>query len=329
MGLSVTVARPSKNRFEVRAPIGSHECRAGFADRRSRKHAGSGIMRRVKSVVPEPDDDEASAATKAGLVRLYDEIAGTYGTALDLFEAFGRDLVAAAGIERGDRVLDVGCGRGACLRPASEAVGEVGFVLGIDVSSAMVALLSQQLEREGTTNAEVRVRDADRVEFADDGSFDAVTCGFVVHHLLHLTATLNEYRRVLRHGGRFAASTFADGTLDYPWVLEALVETGRFGADQPRQHKMLGAPELTQSLIEAEYESIVTTRVAHRFVFADVDAYVTWVRTQGLGTVINRLDPEQLQRFVDACARRLDQHHAAPDGYELLKSIDLTVAARP
>jgi hypothetical protein len=72
----------------------------------------------------------------------------------------------------------------------------------------------------------------------------------------------------------------------------------------------------------------VTTRVEHRFVFADVDAYITWIRTQGLGTIVNRLQPEHLQLFVDACARRLEREHAAPDGYELLKSVDLTVATR-
>jgi hypothetical protein len=51
------------------------------------------------------------AAEKDFLLRLYGQIALTYGTALELFEVFGRDLVAVAGIGRGDRVLDVACGR--------------------------------------------------------------------------------------------------------------------------------------------------------------------------------------------------------------------------
>ena len=138
------------------------------------------------------------------------------------------------------------------------------------------------------------------------------------------------------HGGErcgpgvvFAASTVTDGTVDYPWVLDALEETGAVGPipDRARQ-LMMAAPALTQSLTEAEFDSIATTRVQHRFVFVDVDAYVTWVRTQGLGTVINRLEPRDLQRFVNACAERLEQH-AARDGYELIKSVDLTVAMRP
>ncbi len=171
--------------------------------------------------------------------------------------------------------------------------------------------------------------DAENIDFAS-GSFDAVTCGFAIHHFVDLTATLTAYRTVVRSGGRFAASTFADGTIDYPWVLDALAETGLFPAlqGQSQEHRMAGAPELRQALNEAGYTRLVTTRVEHRFVFVDVNAYITWIRTQGLGSTVDRLQPEHLQLFVDACARRLEQHHGAPDGYELLKSVDLTIATK-
>ena len=135
-----------------------------------------------------PERDEASAA-KGRLVRLYDEIAATYGTALDMFDVFARALVAATHLQRGDRVLDVGCGLGACLRPALEAVGEAGFVLGIDLSPAMVAQLSQELQRDRVSNAEVQVGDAEHMDFPG-GSYDAVTYGFAIHHSPNLLRAL-------------------------------------------------------------------------------------------------------------------------------------------
>ena len=280
----------------------------------------------MRSGVPDSEDDAASAA-KAGLVRLYDEIASTYGTALDFFDVFGRDLVAAAGIERGDHVLDIASGRGACLRPASEAVGEAGHVSGIDLSPEMVALLSRELQRDRVANAEVRVDDAERVDFADE-SFDAITCGFGVHHFVHLVEVLAGLRRVLRRGGRFAASTFTDGTLDYPWVPEVLEETGVVDGRQRGRMRMMTAPALAQALTDAEFDAIVTITRQHQFVFVDVAAYMAWVQTQGPGTLLNRLGPRGLQRFEDACARRLMDHQAR-DGYELVKSVDITVAVRP
>jgi O-methyltransferase/aklanonic acid methyltransferase len=282
----------------------------------------------VKSSVPEPED-EAESAAKAGLARMYDKIASTYGTALDIFDVFGRDLVATAGIQHGDYVLDIACGRGACLRPASERVGEAGHVLGIDFSPEMVTLLSQELQRDRVTNAEVRAEDAERVEFVD-ASFDAVTCGFAVHHFVHLVEVLARYRKVLRPGGRFAASTNTNGTVDYPWVPEVLEETGivRPSPAARQSMRMLTAPVLAQALTEAEFAFTETITRQHRFVFADLGAYMTWVRTQGIGTIINRLEPREVERFEKACEQRLKDHQAS-DGYELVKSVDLTVAVRP
>jgi O-methyltransferase/aklanonic acid methyltransferase len=262
------------------------------------------------------------------MVRMYDKIASTYGTALDVMDFYGRELVAASGLGSGDRVLDLGCGRGSCLRPAADAVGAAGFVVGVDISEQMIVLLAQELADDHVTNAKVRVADGDDLELAP-GSFDAIICGFAIHHFTDLTATLTACRVALRSGGCFAASTNRDGVVDYPWVHDALAETGLFPRlEEPSQRpQFAGAPELRQSLTDAGYPSITTTSVQHRFVFADINAYVNWIRTQGLGTVVNRLDPEHLQTFTDSCARRL-QEHAAPDGYELLKTVDLTVAIR-
>ena len=304
------LSRPSEER---------HICRAALAPER-----GIGQSVRVESGGSGSED---AAAAKAALIRLYDEIASTYGTALDFFDLFGRDLVAAAGIDRGDRVLDVACGRGACIRPASKAVGEGGQVIGVDLSPEMVALLSEELRRDRIANVEVRVEDAESVEF-DDESFDAVTCGFGVHHFAHLAAVLARIRRVLRRGGRFAASTFTDGTLDYPWIPEVLEETGVVDGRQRGTMQIMTAPTLAHALTDAQFDSIVTITRQHRFVFVDIAAYMAWVLTQGPGTLIKRLGRHGVQRFENACARRLVDYQAR-DGYELVKSVDLTVAARP
>jgi hypothetical protein len=92
--------------------------------------------------------------------------------------------------------------------------------------------------------------------------------------------------------------------------------------------KLLTAAELALALTDAEFDSIVTLTHQRRFVFADVGAYMTWLRIQGIGTIINRLDPSDLDRFEKACEQRLKNYEAS-DGYELVKSVDITVAVRP
>lgn len=95
----------------------------------------------------------------------------------------------------GKRVLDLGCGSGEkttllCQRGA--------HVLGIDVSSELVAFAEQRLRQAGLT-AELKVGSAYSLEIADE-SVDVIFCASVVHHL-NTAAAVSEMRRVLKPGG--------------------------------------------------------------------------------------------------------------------------------
>src|SRR5438105_14854096 len=79
------------------------------------------------------------AEEKRRTAALYSRAAPTYGEIDGLpFAHAGRRLVELAGVGPGDRVLDIGAGRGAVLLPAAERIGPTGFVLGLDFSKAMV-----------------------------------------------------------------------------------------------------------------------------------------------------------------------------------------------
>lgn len=51
----------------------------------------------------------------------------------DYWEYFGLKLAEKAAILPGSRILDIGCGTGSSLFPASEKTGPNGFVAGIDI----------------------------------------------------------------------------------------------------------------------------------------------------------------------------------------------------
>jgi ubiquinone/menaquinone biosynthesis C-methylase UbiE len=53
-------------------------------------------------------------------------------------------LIAAAGIQPGQRVLDVACGTGYFARMIARAVGPSGVVVGIDASPEMIDYASQK-----------------------------------------------------------------------------------------------------------------------------------------------------------------------------------------
>src|SRR5262245_12377842 len=122
----------------------------------------------------------SSSDRKARVAGVFDRAAPTYDeVGVRFFEPAGADLVRAAELRRGDRVLDVGCGRGASLFPAAMTVAPEGAVVGIDLAPGMVAAVAEELQRRVLPHVTVGVGDAEAPEFPDR-SFDAVLAGFVL-----------------------------------------------------------------------------------------------------------------------------------------------------
>src|SRR5258707_7254030 len=109
---------------------------------------------------------------KRGIAALFNSSAATYDTVGPrFFSYFGRRLVEQAQIARGGDVLDVATGRGAILFPASEQVGPEGQVTAIDIAEGMIEQLAHEIAERGISNANVKVMDAEYLDFPD-ASFD-------------------------------------------------------------------------------------------------------------------------------------------------------------
>jgi ubiquinone/menaquinone biosynthesis C-methylase UbiE len=163
----------------------------------------------------------ARSSRKAAIAQGFDLIADDYGKGSgDFFTSLGTRLAAAAGLNPGDRVLDLGCGRGAVLFAAAEAVGPDGYAAGIDLSPAMVHATGEDVARRGLRNVAVRVGDAEDPGFPAH-SFEAVTAGLMMFITPDPEAVLAAVRRVLVPGGRFAMSTFGPAEPGWAKALDA------------------------------------------------------------------------------------------------------------
>ena len=155
---------------------------------------------------------------KLGIAGLFSRAASEYDQVGPRFFAhFGRRLVEVAQVAAGESVLDVAAGRGAALFPAAGQVGPGGRVVGIDLAQGMVDETSTAIRAQGLTNAEARRMDAEHLDFPD-ATFDVVLCGFAVFFFPNLTATLAEFRRVLKPGGRLAVSTWGRDDERWAWL---------------------------------------------------------------------------------------------------------------
>lgn len=109
--------------------------------------------------------------------------------------------IALGPIERGEAVLDVGCGAGVDLVMAAIRVGPEGRVCGVDATAAMVAKAATTAAAAGLSNAELYEAAADALPFPDR-SFDVVISNGVLNLSLDKPRAFAELFRVLRPGGR-------------------------------------------------------------------------------------------------------------------------------
>ena len=121
-----------------------------------------------------------------------------------LFGPCATNLIEAADLRPGERVLDLGCGTGIVARQVASCLKARGKVTGIDVSPNMLAVAKVAANREGLT-IEWREGNAEHPPF-HESSFDLVLCQFALMFVTNKAVALAEMRRVVTEDGRVLIS---------------------------------------------------------------------------------------------------------------------------
>ena len=104
-------------------------------------------------------------------------------------------------IERGARVLDLGCGAGTDLLIAAQMAGLEGDAIGIDMTPAMLDRALASAREMRLPNVEVHEGLIESLPL-DDASVDVVISNGVIDLVVDKEAVFDEIDRVLRPGGR-------------------------------------------------------------------------------------------------------------------------------
>src|SRR5262249_27965631 len=108
---------------------------------------------------------------------------------------YRRQALERAGLRAGMRLLDVATGTGQGARSAASIVQVAGAVVGLDPSRGM-------LDEARKTGAGPLVQaEAGALPFRSN-AFDMLSMGFALRHVADLDGAFQEYRRVLKPGGR-------------------------------------------------------------------------------------------------------------------------------
>ena len=197
--------------------------------------------------------------------RSYDDVAEVYERVhAPRFAEPAADLVERAGIGPGHRVLDLGTGTGVAADAATSAGADFG---GVDPSIGMLAV-------GRTIRPHLHLAAADAIDLPfRDGVFDAVIANFALGHVTRVDTVLFDVLRVLRPGGTFACSVWADGhdALQEAWtelaheVVPRELLLDAVSRAQPQRATLADPRKLEQAMKKAGFEAIQVTPARYRF----------------------------------------------------------------
>lgn len=229
----------------------------------------------------------------------YDRHVGRYGPRL------AAELIAVAGIVRGQRALDVGCGLGALTIELARTLGETS-VAAVDPSQYAVDTC-----RARVSTAQVTVAPVERLPFGDD-TFDAALAQLVINLVDDPATGTREMARVVRPGGVVAACVW-DATamplLASFWTAAAEIAPAEAGNVDERKQIGLQNPTWLHDLWHgAGLHEVSTGALATSADYADFDDL--WQSfEQGVGrsgSVYRRLDPTRRKALRSRAHELLD-----------------------
>lgn len=141
-------------------------------------------------------------------------------------------VIAEAGITSSMRVVDIGIGTGFMAIGLARIAKSV---VGIDQSTKMLQVASQNLLRLGINNVELRKGCVEKIPLEDE-SMDAVFGNMILHHIQNPPRAIKEMGRILKKGGRLVITDLDKH--DNEWMKEKMADVW-LGFDRRQVDKWL------------------------------------------------------------------------------------------
>jgi ubiquinone/menaquinone biosynthesis C-methylase UbiE len=219
-----------------------------------------------------------------------------------------------AGVDEGEKILDVGCGTGS-LTLALARAAELSEIVAIDYSPVFV---EEAMRRTTDTRIKVQQADACALPF-ESGTFDRALALLVLHFVPDAGKAVTEMRRVVRPGGVIAAAVWdhlggMPGMRMMVDTVAALGEPGRQLRARYCFQPMMQPGEMKQTFVERGLVDVTEVQLMIRMDYLSFDDYWAPIAAgEGpLGKYVATLDASERAR-TDAAVR--DAYEAGrPDG---------------
>lgn len=267
---------------------------------------------------------------RASTAELFDALSSTYDqTGVTFFRPVAERLLDLVAVRHGERVLDIGCGRGAGTLPLARAVGREGRVTAVDVSPKMVAATRALLARERLGNAVVVIGDASRLRIGR--GFDAAFASLVLPLMDSPDSTLRHWLGLLRPGGRLALTT-VDAVDDATRALAGSFDRWLRQGSAPARPTSLDPYDGSRLLVQLRQAGAVdldTGTETATLEFTDVEDWRRFSMSTAQRSLWRRVPLDEQPRFVDRAATLLEAARGADGMVRLHWGVRYTLARRP
>jgi SAM-dependent methyltransferase len=272
----------------------------------------------------------------AEILERWERAAAGWGKHAQRMREFGMPVSAwmidHAGLQPGQRVLELAAGPGDTGFLAAELIRPGGTLLCTDAAESMLEVARTRAAEFGIDNVEFRRIELEWIDM-DTAAVDAVLCKWGLMFSVDPEASLREARRVLRPGGRIALAAWDEAPVN-PWATiptRALVELGHAEPPDPDAPGMfiLSAPgRLAELLADAGFLDVTVESVETSRSFAGIEEYVAETRdvSSVFGAASEALSDAQ-RAAVAARIAELAEPFMAADGSLTLPGRSLVAAA--
>jgi len=183
------------------------------------------------------------------------------------------NLIGYSVVRKEQSVLDIGTGTGRLAIAAGKIVGSKGSVIGVDLSSQMLAIARNKVEKTGLHNVRFQLADAEQLDYASD-RFDYILCANTFPWISNKEAVLKSWHRFLKPGGRIAIHTPADTAYVGAVVLRQVLVNHDIALEPSNR---IGSVEQCKKLfISAGFEDIEVKQEQYGSYTNFESAYSTW-----------------------------------------------------
>jgi ubiquinone/menaquinone biosynthesis C-methylase UbiE len=116
-----------------------------------------------------------------------------------LFEPLTKQTLLNAGLKKGMRCIDIGCGSGSVTRLMANLVGKTGHVVGVDIDNRYLQYCTRKIT--SGQNIEFIHDDICKSKLASKERFDIVYSRFMFHHLTDRREAVRSMKRLTKKGG--------------------------------------------------------------------------------------------------------------------------------